>query len=666
MKQETEQRKQADAAEKEAEDNKDEEQDDNHDYFRYPMDRSIKENMVNRMPHHRVVVPLADVNKKFIFIIIDFLRAHSSYIGNLPKIDNTYMLKFVWMCYTLMNVSNDIFSIQERHHALLGVSDFNLIGAIVCSNLTYCLNNIDINSPGEINPDALSFLHDPSDEGWRQGSHMFQQSIFGAVAFMTSKKSYESTGKFVALETDLADKIPEPSDHKNSINFNFFMNIFMQNSFRKLDDIIYKPILLKNGTSTRCYEIFGTIEEVCYSIIGERNSYNHHVFDNMLNSPGSLAAAVSFIQRCHDNRLPQLKRDRLLRSFTNGILDIATLKFYTYVPTPGYDTVDKLPTNRVACKFQNKDYPLETMDMNCMEIPTPDVDKILIDQDFGEYEMFWLYALFGRMLFDIGTLEDWQVALFIKGIGGSGKSTLFNIFSCLFDCDDLAYMMSDNQQDFGDEHLLNRFVVLAMDLGKKTNKPVSRMNSFISGEHVSVNRKFKTAINMRWIAPIGICSNHYPPYNDAANSLMRRFVMFLFENSVKGDNTLFSKCKDRINYFLAKILACYHAAVNLFGDVSLWSRDDILPEMCHRAKHEYMLSKCVFTAFLHSDRCQFDISESMTIAALQRMVTTYASENNRMDQMNNLSFDKSSIGHITSRYSLVLGTDGTITGICPT
>jgi hypothetical protein len=161
------------------------------------------------------------------------------------------------------------------------------------------------------------------------------------------------------------------------------------------------------------------------------------------------------------------------------------------------------------------------------EVYTPALDHILTDQQYSTKAMFWVFALFGRMFFDVASNDDWQVALFIRGVAGSGKSTLLKIMTRFYTNEDVGLLMSDGQSTFSDEHLLQAKIVLAMDVDATISFSQVRFNSFVSGEYVSVARKFKTAINVKWTAPMCFASNCQVVYHSLF-MLTGRFLMILF------------------------------------------------------------------------------------------------------------------------------------------
>ena len=213
-----------------------------------------------------------------------------------------------------------------------------------------------------------------------------------------------------------------------------------------------------------------------------------------------------------------------------------------------------------------------------------------------------MYILCGRLLHNVGALDDWQVTLYIRGVAGSGKSSILKTMAMMYEAGDVGYMMSDGQPTFCDEHLYEKNIVMAMDLDKTTTFSATRINSMTSGEKLSINRKFKTALNETWRPPMIIASNAQPPWPDVAGNLMRRFPILTFNHPVRhSDPHLFAKLQTEVPILLLKMARVYLQAVQEYGGRSLWE-PGVLPAMCHAAKRQYLITSNPLAAFLSSDQ----------------------------------------------------------------
>lgn len=102
-----------------------------------------------------------------------------------------------------------------------------------------------------------------------------------------------------------------------------------------------------------------------------------------------------------------------------------------------------------------------------------------------------------------------------------------------------------------------------------------------------------------------IAPNAQPPWPDVAGNLLRRFPILTFNHPVRhSDPHLFEKRKEELPTLLIKTARCYLEAVQEYGGRSLWE-PGVLPQMCHEAKRQYLITSNPLSAFLASDQIIF-------------------------------------------------------------
>ena len=285
-------------------------------------------------------------------------------------------------------------------------------------------------------------------------------------------------------------------------------------------------------------------------------------------------------------------------------------------------------------------------------------DKILRDQNFGRDDINWCRIMMARGLFDVNELDGWQAIFFLRGVAGSGKSTLLKLLSEFYPAHNIGSIMSDGQRDFFDEHLIDKLLVIAMDADNSTTWSRTRFNSYASGEMITINRKNKMALSKMWTAHIFMASNCFPSFPDEGGNVARRFVMFLFETLIRrNDGRLFEKLLLELPLIILKSVLAYHDASVAFGQKGIWDEVDgrsILPEMCIRAKKEFLSVCSPFEAFFQSGRLVFDPSYSMTLAALRTELHAFVRERNESggSRTKGPRLDKVSCGAIFMSYGV--------------
>ena len=447
---------------------------------------------------------------------------------------------------------------------------------------------------------------------------------------------------------ELTDHLPEIVERELNAPqklLNFLFQRAGDQRLRRRNTAFYRPRLLADGTHSGFYEYDCEISDFMFRAVSPARVYPEQ-YDALTNKPSTPHQMVHLLTGLPDPRCPFLVKNRTLFSFANGVFNATDGSFETY------ETREF--TAQSTSNFFDARVTPELLTMSPMLIPTPHFDKILLDQEFDDRARRWMYILCGRLLHDVGTLDDWQVTLYIRGVAGSGKSSILKTMAMMYEAGDIGFMMSDGQATFSDEHLFDKYIVMAMDLDKKTTFSATRINSMISGEKVSVNRKFKTALNETWKPPMIIASNAQPPWPDVAGNLMRRFPILTFNHPVRqSDPHLFEKLKQELPFILLKIARMYLEAVQEYGGRSLWE-DDILPQMCHDAKRQYLITSNPLAAFLASDQVVFQQHMELDASEFRRAMILYTKEHGDRGTPSVGMINRVDHGHLFAMYGCTM------------
>ena len=97
----------------------------------------------------------------------------------------------------------------------------------------------------------------------------------------------------------------------------------------------------------------------------------------------------------------------------------------------------------------------------------------------------------------------------------------------------------------------------------------------VCGEDVHIPRKNKSAIDMRWWAPLFLCSNVHLSYKDVQGSVSRRLVIFRFDTYVADahkDTSLEAKILGtELPAIIGKCLHAYRLLLQTVGHDSFWN-----------------------------------------------------------------------------------------------
>jgi hypothetical protein len=294
---------------------------------------------------------------------------------------------------------------------------------------------------------------------------------------------------------------------------------------------------------------------------------------NLTANQGNAAGAVKYLGQCCDPEFPPLRPDRHVFAFRNGIYDARQNLFWRY----GRDPV---PHDLVACRFFDLEFPAHLTDVHDAyeEIPTPHFQAILDSQallgsDAEEHRQvcFWIYAMVGRLLYDVGEQDKWQVMPFIKGRANTGKSTLLRHAVGFYNTADIGVLSSNVEDTFGLQNIYYKYVWVCYEVKEDFRLHQGDWQSMVTGEEVSVAVKFKSPVVVQWRSPGILGGNEDASWVDTQGSVTRRLLVIEFTHIVaRADPLLPEKLDREMAHLLLKCNLCYRSAVRMFGNCNFW------------------------------------------------------------------------------------------------
>lgn len=277
-----------------------------------------------------------------------------------------------------------------------------------------------------------------------------------------------------------------------------------------------------------------------------------------------------------------------------------------------------------------------------LNIPTPKIDSIFHMQGIYGAVLFFAYALFGRMNYEVASKDDWQVALFIKGLPNTGKSILINLLKRWFDQEFIGTVSSNAEKKFGLANWIDKFILLWPEMRRDSEIPQGDIQSIISGDPMMIPIKFGLAVNLeRWIVPLFITGNEETKWSDLTGAMARRLPTLRFRMPVPHymvNDDLNQQCMGELGAWIRKCNECYHAMLTIVkrrgGGIWHWLPDSFMQERIRSLVEGNPLSR--FLAFsqyfevtnVEDDRVPFpeihrlfDIWKMETMPNLQRNVT---------------------------------------------
>jgi hypothetical protein len=310
---------------------------------------------------------------------------------------------------------------------------------------------------------------------------------------------------------------------------------------------------------------------------------------------GNLNKACEYLKVCREAEFPQLQPDRHWHSFHNGIYCTDTANFYLWGDP-------SIPVDSVACKYHQMNFDASIMELEWYDVPTPYIHSVLDYQlrdlpgDERTEVIMWVYVFLGRLLFDVGEKDAWQVILFVVGLAGTGKSTLLKAAGWFFEEEDVETLSNEGRKgDGGLMTFVNKFLWRCFEVKQNFSLDQAQFQSMVSGEPMSITRLFAANVSVTWKVPGILAGNEVAGWTDNSGSISRRIVLLNFARRVDStmkDPHLEKKIQMEIGNLLHKACSAYLGAVRMYGDKDIWAtfvdesgtEQPVLPKYFHMQK----------------------------------------------------------------------------------
>jgi hypothetical protein len=202
------------------------------------------------------------------------------------------------------------------------------------------------------------------------------------------------------------------------------------------------------------------------------------------------------------------------------------------------------------------------------------VNTILDAQDIPESARMWIYALMGRNAFEAGQKDPWQNFLLLKGVAGSGKSTLGSLICSFYNDADVGILANQSEPKFWLQSVMNAKFLYAPEIKEDCTIDMAALLSVVSNERVSVGVKFGTAQQIFLFMYLILCMNHIPKaWKKSSAAWSRRALEIYFKNAIrpeKNDPNLKASMEDSAD---ANLMALTHAylIMSTLSDHDIWA-----------------------------------------------------------------------------------------------
>ncbi len=360
----------------------------------------------------------------------------------------------------------------------------------------------------------------------------------------------------------------------------FVLDELYKAGYRRYKGFCCEEIKTIEGYRTRAWRQKMPIEDFVYSLAQKDDDFNN--WKNFTSKGSIFREVIDNITKCMDPQFPTIIKRRHVWSFKNGVFvgkewdpELGTYKcsFYSY-ESKEFGCLD--PTI-IACKYFDQQFDDFSHIENWQDIPTPHFDTVLRYQKFPEEVCNWAYVMGGRLCFDIGELDTWQIIPFFKGIAKSGKSTLITkVFKKFYEGEDVGTLSNNIEKKFGLSAIKDGFMFIAPEVKGDLALEQAEFQSIVSGEDVSVAVKNKTAMSFEWKVPGILGGNEVPGWKDNSGSVLRRILPWNFGKQVRiADPQLDEKLESEMPKLLLKCVKGYIDYANKYRNQDIWN---VVPE----------------------------------------------------------------------------------------
>ena len=348
----------------------------------------------------------------------------------------------------------------------------------------------------------------------------------------------------------------------------------------------------------------------------------------------TLNQLIRYLGDCHDMQFPEIKKNRHLWSFKNGLFlgkiwsDKTGLYQSEFYPYDSKEAMN-LDPREVSSKYFDVDFEDYHHLENWYDIPTPHFDKVLKSQNFEENVCKWMYVMAGRLCFDLNDIDKWQIIPFLKGIARSGKSTLITkVIKKFYENDDIRTLSNNIETKFGLSSICDGHMFIAPEIKGDLRLEQAEFQSIVSGEDVSIAVKGEKAKNITWNIPGILGGNEIPNWKDNSGSILRRLLTWDFKKQIKDKDTdplLEKKLELELPIILQKCIRGYLEYAQKYQSDDIWN---VVPRYFEEVRKQVAQNTNQLEHYLQSDDVVIDETKMVPLKIFKQAFNTHCLANN--------------------------------------
>ena len=266
-----------------------------------------------------------------------------------------------------------------------------------------------------------------------------------------------------------------------------------------------------------------------------------------------------------------------------------------------------------------------------------DVDRIYHCQEFTPHDMFMLYALKGRLFFDVADLDNYEMTLMMEGIGGCGKSTVMKVVQLYWPPHLRGILSSNMQPQFGMAAVARdgkSKVIFCNEVSESLQVVQEEWQTSVSGEWGSYAVKNQQEpLTIEWKAQHFWVGNQFPKkFNNMAGQVTRRLAGVRMTHPVQPrDGTIFDRIRaHKLGALQRKMTVAYHEFRRLHGTTAPMSAPDRLPPAFAEYYRRGIRETNPFEEFMsNEDYVAVDHTGAILLDDLRDLYNTYLQDHGR-------------------------------------
>lgn len=379
------------------------------------------------------------------------------------------------------------------------------------------------------------------------------------------------------------------------------------NNYRRYKEKCCKQIVTGDGYNTRAWKPIMSVSEFVYKVAQKETRFV--VWKNLTSKGNAARDCIKHLSDCKDMQFSEIKKTRNVWSFNNGLFDCKVwnskmsrweCRFYPYT-SDEFRCLDPLI---VSSKYFDKHFNNYEHIERWQDIPTPTFQSILDYQDFKGEVANWMYVFGGRLCYDVGDLDGWQVIPFLKGIARSGKSTIITkVFRKFYESEDVRTLSNNIERKFGLSSIYDGFMFIAPEVKGDLCLEQAEFQSLVSGEDVSIACKYEKAKSVEWKTPGILGGNEVPNWKDNSGSVLRRMLPWNFAKQVQeADPHLDEKLDRELPAILLKCIRAYLDYSQKYSDQDIWN---VVPAYFKKIQNQVAMVTNSLQNFLSSEKVEY-------------------------------------------------------------